>query len=182
MTTGPATLTDILDTILDIALDSLDVTRTGHPEPDRVLVSHGPPVVDVCPGSGLLAAYLGPISDLQGGQSKGRFQGGLREVVPNVQVNVELWRCVPTVDDRGRPPSPTALTDSAHDLATDAWCLDTAFYAAWLAGDLNPDDTVGSRSVTLGDLTPIAPSGGAAGWLKRVTYLLDFGPPGTIPS
>ena len=150
---------------------------TGNPQPNRVYVSHGQPAVDGCENTnGQLSVWLKSISSRPLGTG-GRSVPGANQcqILPVAQFGVQLFRCVPVPNDRGVPPTDLALDESAADLLLDAWALYTHIIAERAAGDL----VVGLScdGVGVGNLTPIAPSGGTAGWEFTIEIALnDAGP------
>lgn len=174
---GATYIGDLLEALRDEALAALDPTRTGHPAPSRVFVSHGAPAVDVCEDDGLLAVYVDVVPHLHPRQ-RGRGPGGCL-VVPTMRAVVELWRCHPTMQHDGSPWGVGVYEDAALDLAADLWCLLVGLYTSWLGGALTPGQPC--EQVEFGAASPLGPSGGAAGWKVPITYTLsDPAPAGLV--
>ena len=175
---GATYLADLLDTLVQEALIGLDDTRTGHPEPSRVYVSHSAPAVDVCTDDGLLVAYLYREPHLHP-RSNARLGSGCM-VTATAECVVEVWRCHPTLADDGTPPTVTALDDAAQALLVDLWCLQTHLQHEWLQGTLTAGQPC--NLIEWGVATPLGPQGAAAGWRVPLTYTLSDPAPAGLAS
>lgn len=164
--------------LLSNALSGLTEACTGHEEPERSYVAHGVPVVDGCENThGQLTVHLSKIGTrpVSPKMSRGAPGGTQCLIFPTAHFLVQLFRCVPVPNDRGVPPTPEAMEESAAGLLIDAWALYTHFIAERAAGTLI--DGVACDGVGIGDMTPIAPSGGTAGWEFGIDLMLnDAGP------
>lgn len=83
---------------------------------------------------------------------------------------VQLWRCVPALDDNGNPPTAAALQASAQEIDADAVLLVNSVLAAERAGDLP-----GCSGVAIENWTPLTASGGLGGGELRVRVTLGGG-------
>lgn len=83
-------------------------------------------------------------------------------VIPVLQLQVTLLRCYPTVGDD--LPTPEALTAASLTLADDAVALTGGLLDRWSAGTLFPTAGIDCDRVEVGELTPVGPAGGYAGW------------------
>lgn len=95
-------------------------------------------------------------------------------VIPTLELVVTLWRCWPSVDGNGNPPSGPVITAAALDLAVDGQALVRELGRARLNGTLFPTANMGCTNVSFVDVTPLAPAGGLAGW--TVTILVSGAP------
>ena len=163
--------------LLSAAQNGLTQACTGHEEPERVYVAHGVPVVDGCANThGQLTVHLSKIGTRPVSPRTNRTPGANQcQIMAVAQFAIQLFRCVPVPNDRGVPPTDTALDESAADLMLDAWALYSHIIAERAAGDLISG--LGCDGVAIGEITPIAPSGGTAGWQFTVDVMLsDAGP------
>lgn len=79
-------------------------------------------------------------------------------VLTAADVEVQVVRCAPTVDDSGDPPAPEAIADSAEAVLNDADLVRAALLEAYKAGDLG-----GCQGAALLGWTPAGPEGGLVG-------------------
>lgn len=140
----PDALADLVDGVLGEALAAL--VDAGRPEPDRVYRSHGQPAWDLC-ATDTLVAY---VANLQPSPGSGRPGCA---TVWRPEVHVQIIRCAPTVDDRGKAPAAGALDASAAGLLDDAWALASAAPFG-----------LGCDAVTIGAARALGPAGGVAAW------------------
>lgn len=157
------------------ALAGLTLARTGNAVPTRTYHSHGPPAVDFCEED-MLAVYLdNPAVGEDGPSVRIAENTGPVKRMPILRMCVELWRCVPTVDELGNPPTAAALLASADGLANDMWALDT--YLRANAATLFPTGMAGTVVPNFSDPVPLPPHGKMAGWRWRVQVpVSDAGP------
>lgn len=87
-------------------------------------------------------------------------------VIPVLRLEVTLLRCYPKVDEN--LPTAAELTAASATLADDAVALTGGLLARWSAGTLFPTAGIHCDRVEIGELTPVGPSGGIAGW--RTTF------------
>lgn len=166
---------DRLLELLTAAEAGLTLARTGNPIPTRNLRVHGEPAVDVCDDNGLLVVYsASPAVRLTDPRANDARNKGPHHFVPVLRMVVELWRCVPAVDDDG-VPTVTELDASAAALANDMWALVT-YLGARLDGIFLTG--LGAKVLAeLGDPIPLGPRGQAAGWRLTVEIpVSDAGP------
>lgn len=81
-------------------------------------------------------------------------------------LRVELARCVPTVSDSGKPPSPELVTASAETIHADHDLLTTA------AREFVKAVRERCGEAVVGDALPFGPEGGLAGWGVEVRVLI----------
>lgn len=146
----PERLVDLVSSVRSsIEAEFLDADITL---PARSYFQHGTISVD-CPATlaiGVLRIYQG--------QPTGETLDLARCVLPRTaEVDIQLWRCVPTPDGRYMP-TPAELETSAIELFTDGWVLSEALIRA--ARTLAETQ----EAVGLGAVVPLGPQGGAAGW------------------
>lgn len=165
-----------LTELLAASVVALEVSRTGIAVPSRQYVSHGRPAVDFC-DTGILVVYGdAPSIQLSKPRQDIAEQAGQFMFMAIADMFVEVWRCAPSLDDTGGAPTATALTASATALAVDAHALWTGLVRAQTGGTLFPTGMANVRA-EFGDVTPIGPQGGMAGWRMRVRYpMSDLGP------
>lgn len=169
-------LSSRLGELLTAATAGVTLARTGNAIPSRVFVSHGPPAVDFCTDDGLLAVYLDkPAVNLDEPSVRITEQVGPKKRMPILRMCIELWRCVPNLDEQGTPPTVTALTTSANGLANDLWALDT--YLRANKATLFPTGLASTVIPNFSDPVPRNPSGNVAGWLLRVQVPVSDGGP-----
>lgn len=166
-------LEDLLGDVLTRAALAVAQSRTGHAPPAIQGISHGPPAIDACEGSGRLAVYLDSL-DPRYLEQTGALPLGRCAVAPFARVIVELWRCYPVPDHLGRPPTVDAEQDAAENLAVDAWCLWTGLLSDALSGAIVPGPC---ETVQVEPLAVLEPGGGTAGiQIPLVIQLNDPGP------
>lgn len=167
---------DRLTELLAASVVALEVSRTGVAVPSRQYISHGRPAVDFCQ-TGILVVYGdAPSIQLSKPRQDIAEQAGQFMLMAIAVMFVELWRCVPNLDDTGVPPTATDLTSSATQLAVDAHALWTGLVRAQTGGTLFPTGMPNVRA-EFGDPTPIGPQGGMAGWRMKIRYpMSDLGP------
>lgn len=165
--------------LLTAAQAALTLARTGNAVPARVYRSHGPPAVDWC-NQDLLVVYLDNPAEKLSNPAQGRaaqVSPGEYLQMPIARFVVELWRCVPTIDSQGTPPTATALDTSASGLQIDIHALVTGLRLAQTGGTLFPGAGLGCGDPMFGDPVPLVPQGAMAGWRIRVEYPMnDAGP------
>lgn len=165
-----------LGELLTAALAGLTLARTGNPIPSRSGHTHGPPVPDFCTDDGLLAVYLDnpAVSDDNPSQRITENSGPVMRM-PVVRLCIDLYRCVPTLDGQGVPPSAAALTTSADGLANDMWALDT--YLRVNQASLFPTGLGTEVIPNFSDPVPLNPLGGVGGWRWKIQVpVSDAGP------
>lgn len=159
---------DLLATdLLASATEALDYH--GRPLPDRRYVAHGIPVWDC---EQLVVAIRSIEQRIERGV--GQTSAAACATVGIVTLDLAIVRCVPTVDDQGRPPDADALTDSAVGLASDASVLWDLIAEGRQDGTLfGSFDGIVCSSVTVTQARADTPSGGLAGWTFPVRVTLD---------
>jgi hypothetical protein len=91
-------------------------------------------------------------------------------LVPIVNLQLTVLRCYPTVADDA--PTAAALTAASSTLADDAVAISGDLLDRWSADTLFPTAGVHCDRVDFGDLRPVGPEGGIAGW--RVSFAIRF--------
>lgn len=169
-------LHDLLTDVLASASAAVAQARTGHAAPAIQMISHGPPVIDACEGTGRLAVYLDSL-DPRYIEQNGGLPLGRCAVAPFARVIVELWRCYPVPDHLGHPPTVDSEEEAAEGLLIDAWSLWTGMLSDALSGAIVPGPC---DTVQLEPLAVLEPNGGAAGiQVPMMIQLDDPGPAGS---
>jgi len=124
----------------------------------RSYLSHGAPAWDACP-SDQVTVHLAPL------QFRSSGTGSQQQTQPQAGLVVQLVRCVPVPDDAGSGPSAAELDESALGLIEDAARVAAAVLdvSAWASS---------CTSVTFGQMNPLGPLGGRAGWSWQITATL----------
>jgi hypothetical protein len=151
-------LADLEQALLALAVQGL--TDAGRPVPDPTNVSryHGEPPVECCPdpGGALFVFWQIAKPELLGiPQGVGKPPGR-----PKVDLYLRLFRCFPTLGDRGE--APVGLDAAAAGLADDLDCLWMALSDAICDGSLDAYLS-GCDQLTLIEARPRAAKGGCAG-------------------
>lgn len=131
------------------------VTALGAYAPDRRYVHVGQVAWD-CPDQ--LTVSPGTLTHVQSNQCS---------ALRTYPLVVTFLKCVPTANDKGKPPSDTELDASALEIMTAGQKLWRGLVDHVIAGTLVSG--IGCDAVTLGALQPLGPSGGAAGWSFTIT-------------
>lgn len=168
---------DYLDAIardvLGHANDALTAARTGHAAPTRSYVSHGTPAVPLCSdGTGQVSVHLDHIE--YRGLVLSAQTPRTKPVVPVGDYRIQLWRCVPTLNDDGQAPDADAEGEAAFGLNVDAWCLAPYIARLVAASRLVTSVRVGGISVANGRALPR--QGMSAGWELGLSVALDNPP------
>lgn len=131
--------------------------RTTIGAPDCLRISHGEPTWDC---EGLFVS----------GQIRPEFSAKCA-LMSHAQICVQLLRCVTPLKEASTAgaavPDCDLLADEAEGLAVDGWALWTGLVAQWKAGTLfgtAPLTDLGCEQIRWGDLVPLRPQGGLAGW------------------
>lgn len=147
------------DSILyDLARSLLDhiVSEVGEGNvPERRFVHHGEVADDEC--SQLVVA----IGQMYVGFAGNQLVSSSPTVIAkrSFDLTVSWFRCVPSPDEQGQPPSVSDLEIAAHEIGTDGFRLFKAVQSA-------KKEVFGTCSnVLLGAMRPYGPSGGHGGWL-----------------
>lgn len=143
--------------LLDLAVEALGECGRPVPDPASVYRYHSDPAVQCCDGNGALFVFWRRAFPDRTGipANVGAPVGPAR-----IDLFLRLFRCFPTLGDRGEAPK--GLDAEAEGLALDLDCLWSAFTIAiceqTLAANLALCD-----GLQLIDATPRAPKGGCAG-------------------
>lgn len=154
MAANPLRIGDLAEALLSTVTDAL--VAAGRPV-GRAYVSHGAPAWDACTED-QVTVHLSPLT--------ARSSGSGRQQQTQLQAGfvVQAVRCVPVPSDDGVPPTAEALGDSARGLIDD---LARLVYAV-LEGDV----FASCDSVTYGQVNPLGPLGGVAGWTFPLTVTI----------
>lgn len=151
------------DAILSAAEAALVLATTGHAAPGKAFRSHGPPNLELCCDDGVLAVWLAEIN--HGPVNSQGPEPGCDPAENYAVWVIGLYRCWPS----GNTNAPTAdeYDNASESLLIDAWALLTELY------DRNRNETLlpgcDCQTVRWGDLVPVDPEGGCAGWEMRLT-------------
>lgn len=168
----------LADSVLDAAFEGLEPTSTGQPSDHYV--SHNAPAVDCCD---LLVVYTEFIRPSVGMGFNAQYVTGGRvlnqcnNLGRVLDLVIELWRpCFPAVVDNPYHPFPPGEdTDAASKaLLEDAWALQCALIGAACDGSIWPDSNRQCLDMAWGDMQPLGPRGGCAGWRWLLTFELDM--------
>lgn len=159
------TLADIKQTILDAICTCLEENSPlGRPE--FCFTYHNEPPADCCDYVSVWAERLRPSNGFADGQyvTGGRLvmRCGLATIA---DLNIRLMRpCFPVLIDNPRDPfpEPDVMQQASELLDQDAWIMNCCFQQMVTEGLL---EAVGEcLEVGIGDMVPIGPQGGCAGW------------------
>lgn len=141
-----------MNDVHDIAVRLLDKAKDVLTnEPDRAFVSPGEPAFD-CEQLSIQVRSVGA-----GGKFPADKGENFKAYIPHADYRIEVLRCIPTTDDKGRAPSISALTDAAEIHNRDLQELFTGLAALHTAGELLP---AGCDLAHFQNATPSQPSGG----------------------
>lgn len=168
-------LDSISQSLLTTCSAALSKDRTGNDPPLRQNVTWGTPPNDAGKTCGQLTVGLDPSNAIKHDWLRApNRQDNL--IVAWGQFVITLFRCVPTMNDKGTPPSPDDLTQSAAGLSRDMWALMQGLYVAMHSHSLYTGQ-IAANDVNIGLVHPLTPSGGYAGFEVRLAILLaDQGP------
>lgn len=132
--------------------------------PDRSLISPATPVLDCCP---LLAVNVagGRLEATWGSGQLDSFTQGKGPSASSLQLVVTIVRCTPKQDVSGKPPLATDIEAATAETLEDLWTLWQGVGRAIRDGDIL-SRCQGARFDTI---TPIAETGGCAGWQIPLT-------------
>lgn len=146
----------------------------------RSYIAPGPPSVN-CPPE--LTVYVvspaeadtRPLAPpLASGQRAGMAETGS---VHLVRLAAQITRCVPSLNDDGSFPDIAAEEAAAVETIGDVWAVVNYVRALYRARLIFTDPDDQQREVWWEPAVPLAPSGGAAGWVIPVRVRLDgYGP------
>lgn len=159
----------IMQAVLDQAAEALTPPgQDGYPieaaPPGRIYLSPGDTVAwdDCC--NGQLWVRLLPVTAPRDSSNPRRGPGGVcGPHMWSVRLGIGVLRCAAVVDDRGRAPAPSALTDDTLGMVEDMEILQHALQ--------NLDLPRAALSVTLTEWTPLGPSGQCVGgeWILALS-------------
>lgn len=155
----------LCDSLLDVAAAAL--TAASRDVPARQFVSASQPPGEPTECAETLAAWPGPLRlppPPPGGQ-----RGCTSKTV--AELHLTLYRCVPTMQEDGTPPTTAELDASGRGLAVDGWVIWRAILNGWSDGTLFED--IGCQVIDLSrGAVNLPPLGGLAGW--DVTVLVTL--------
>lgn len=146
---------DLLDAAVDALLTGSAEDPAARPAPERRYVSHGPVVTVDCE---LLAVNLVKVAP--------KVVDPRNEpcaIVPEATLMVTLVNCWPKLGDRGQLPAAAEIDEAARQHLVDGRALYGGLTRAWVDGEW-PGGGRPCGFVKWGQLEPLAPSGGFAGW------------------
>jgi hypothetical protein len=153
-------------------LDSAADPGNGVPgAPDRRIITVGTPALDCCDQ---LAVHVVTGYEERTGDQGRIAQGVACHGMTFVELRVQITGCVPSVDDRGNPPSADAINRSAVALYSHGWTMWCGLNNR--AGSELFGEGMPKRAITVGPLTPVEEQGGCAGWFVQVAVQLDPDP------
>jgi len=139
----------------------------------RAYVSPGAPALDCCPqltvhAGGNEEAATAPLQPFLSPGQRARVHGS----VYLVNLTATVVRCVPVLDDNGKPPSAVALEQAANETNSDVWAIWNHVLSEHRAGALFASPS-GRRELLLDAASPLDPSGGCGGW--RIPIRVQLG-------
>lgn len=150
----PTALAALAQQLRDLVTTTL--LDAGRPV-GRSYISHGAPAWDAC-GEDQVTVHLAPLSFRSTGS------GRQQQTRLDVGLVLQVVRCVPVPADDGTPPPAVDLDTSAVGLLDDA--------ARVVYGVLAAEWIPACTGLTLGQMNPLGPLGGVAGWSWQVTAQL----------
>jgi hypothetical protein len=164
---GPTDLHDSLavDT-LAAAVEALDTVPTYAPAlggaPERQYIAPGQVAID-CEQ---VTVFVGPLTEGASAPTPPRASFAR---INRVALIITVVRCVPTVDNRGVPPSPEAMQEAAAQINADKWALWNHLY------NMIRNDQLFERccDVIWGQLQPLAQQGGFGGSVLAINVCFE---------
>lgn len=150
-------LASLEDALLGVTTTALAACSRPVPDPAQVYKYHGDPAVWCCDDNGVLYVFWQRAFPERAGIPQGMGKPPGR---PKVDIYLRLFRCWPTMGDRGE--APPGLDAAAAGLAADTDCMWQALTGAICDGSL-VDHLSGCDELQLVDVTPRSPKGGCAG-------------------
>lgn len=173
-------LEQVLAELLACCVDGL--VEAGSEPPERRYIAHTQPAVDWPaqgqPDDGLLAVWLERIEARALGERRPSSSGDaqLQGWHSVALLRVQLWRPYPNLSDAGSAPDSDAISEATARLTRDAWSmwvtLGTRRDGDRLFRRYEGGTLVDRQDVGIGSLTPLAPSGYAAGFQLNVEVSL----------
>jgi len=170
-------LGDFLTHVLDTAVRFLE--RNDIPVPDRRIISHTDPPADCCDLLAVSYEFGKPTTQAPLPQFAG-LQCAARTAI---SITVTIMRCAPSLHDgtsvAAVTPTAEELSNSALELAQDAWVLFEEFLEALVRGTIFNDcdnccQNGGCQVTSFAGVNPISPRGGCAG--NRLTFSVTMDP------
>lgn len=150
---------DVAHTILSFLEDEL--AMAGIDVPARSYVSAGEVSHDFGGSNCADQLAVSWTGNFQGLPGQDNTNAPLRCAVPvTATFAIALLRCVPTLDTRGNPPSPTQLSDSGNQIMTDGMTLARVIIDGHLEESILE---TGCTLLALGAIEPYGPQGGVGG-------------------
>lgn len=155
-------MTPPLDRLYLLASNTLDDIVAGWPGdatplPSYRYVSAGPAPADFCE---TLAVWVERDFTIEADVTVEQFISGTNLAGRAAVVAVSLMRCVPSMDDQGRPPGIAEQDEAAQVVLTDAQALFNVLL------DANRE-LAGCNGFSFENGTVIDPAGGSGGWTLR---------------
>lgn len=164
MSTTPTAVGGFLARVLDRAETALNDYGITLPENRRV--THGEPAWDCCDQLAVWAQLIKPATKFPFQETR-----ELRAVRFALDVGVQITRCVPVILDGGFLPTNAELSASAFALAADAWTIYHELACQAVDGTLVADCECDNAA--LGNVRPVGPTGGCAGYQFAVSVELS---------
>jgi hypothetical protein len=174
---NPAHINDLLQSILDVACSCLEDTPSGVPS--DCFISHGQPPDDCC---NFLAIWIDKIHPRIGPENSDFFIGEkvwtrCGDFGMIADFSLRLMRpCFPTLVDNPMNPFPPAadVQAAAENLLIDIQVLRCCISSAICEGILLPSTSdADCLEIAVGDIYPVGPRGGCAGWTLQFSVELD---------
>lgn len=166
-------LNDVANDLLTSAEDSL--TAAGLTVPGRVLLMHGG-FGGIAFDCDLLAVTFDAVRP-SGGVLMFTNPDPSCQIVPVADLSVVLLRCVEALTSAAEIPDADAMDAETEALNADGFALVRYLLDQWRAKTLFPTARITAyRDVQFGDLTPVPPQGGLAGWRLPVSVQLSDDP------
>lgn len=154
------------------ALDTIPLASPGLAgAPERTYVSPGRPAFDnCCDQGGQLTVNYALVTPRQTVNVVAGTVGRVAAMIPLVQFNITIVRCIPTASGAwGEAPTAQALDDAAAQTDADAWALWNHLYNLVLADQLLSM----CQEVFFDGLRALDPSGGCGGSVMAIRAQVD---------
>jgi hypothetical protein len=158
--------------VLQAALVGLATLPAGAPA--RNFVGYVTPGADCdCAGGGQVACWPTQIRESAtrtAGGTEGGHHVALNNVVIEVAMTLQIIRCIPTISDTGKPPTPAQIDNASHAIHSDAW-----FLWCWLREEKRAERLLAGlcREIWFDAMTPEPALGGCAGWNVNLRTQID---------
>ena len=147
--------------LLDYIVQAYSVATDTEPLPARQIIAPGDIRLTAWDCALVQLSLVGV--DLDVPQQQPITPGRLKATsVRHIALNVQIIRCVPTVDSKGAAPSAAKVTAAGLQALRDAGLLSQAMFE-WVTRAVSPDSPMGILSAGVGSILPVGPQGGFAG-------------------